>query len=367
MPTPSRPGQQETDPAPQLGLFSEPAREQPRPRRDPQEPSTVLAQQASPAPALRPAVTRKRLRAGGSSLPAWAAAAIKPAGSKPASLPDRAPALPAGFPDDAGDEESELFTPTPETRRIWTVADLVTEVRAHIEQTWPDLWVHGEVSNLRTAPSGHLYFTLKDGESQLPAVLFRRQAQLLRFRPEDGLEVLLRGKVSVYEQRGQMQLIAEHLEPVGAGSLQIAFEQLKNRLAAEGLFAGDRKRALPPYPRCVGIITSPAGAVIRDFLNVANRRHAALDVLLYPAVVQGSSAAAEIAAGLAYFNTVRNVDVIVEAVRSKTWPPSTPSCSHAPSPPLPCPSSRRSATRPTSPSRTLSPTCAPPRPRPPPS
>jgi exodeoxyribonuclease VII large subunit len=173
--------------------------------------------------------------------------------------------------------------------------------------------VHGEISNLRTAPSGHLYFTLKDGESQLPAVMFRRQAQLLRFRPEDGLEVLLRGKVSVYEQRGQMQLIGEYLEPVGAGSLQIAFEQLKARLAAEGLFDADRKKALPAYPRCVGIVTSPAGAVIRDFVNVANRRHAALDILLYPAVVQGASAAAEIVAGIRYFNQARNVDVIVVA------------------------------------------------------
>ncbi|HEY0784279.1 MAG TPA: exodeoxyribonuclease VII large subunit [Acidobacteriaceae bacterium] len=210
-------------------------------------------------------------------------------------------------------EEEELRPGRVESRRIWSVGDLVGSVRAHMEQTWADLWVHGEISNLRTAPSGHLYFTLKDGESQLPAVLFRRQAQLLRFRPEDGLEVLLRGKVSVYEQRGQMQLIAEHLEPVGAGSLQIAFEQLKARLAGEGLFEAERKQALPPYPRCVGIVTSPAGAVIRDFLNVAGRRHAALDILLYPAAVQGGSAAAEVAAGVAYFNQARNVEVIVIA------------------------------------------------------
>jgi exodeoxyribonuclease VII large subunit len=198
--------------------------------------------------------------------------------------------------------EADPATQRKPGRRIWTVAELVSSVRAHIEDAWPDLWVHGEISNLRTAPSGHLYFTLKDGDAQLPGVMFRRQAQMLRFRPEDGLEVLLRGKVSVYEQRGQMQLIAEHLEPVGAGSLQIAFEQLKARLAAEGLFAAHRKRALPAYPRCVGIITSPAGAVIRDFVNVANRRHAALDILLYPAVVQGGSAAAELAAGIRYFN-----------------------------------------------------------------
>lgn len=204
-------------------------------------------------------------------------------------------------------------TPRAETRRIWTVADLVGEVRGHIEREYADLWVEGEISNLRAAPSGHLYFTLKDGDAQLPAVLFRRQASLLRFRPEDGLQVLLRGKVSVYEQRGQMQLVAEYLEPVGAGSLQIAFEQLKTRLQQEGLFDGERKKPLPAYPRCVGIVTSPAGAVIRDFLNVAGRRHAALEVLLYPAVVQGDSAAAEIAAGIGHFNEARTVDLIVIA------------------------------------------------------
>jgi exodeoxyribonuclease VII large subunit len=259
--------------------------------------------------AASPQISRKRVRpTKTTSLPAWAYAAMKP--SAPAPAP--APASEPGFFDAEPPLEDEP-EPLPATRRIWAVADLVSQVRAHIEQRWPDLWVHGEISNLRTAPSGHLYFTLKDGESQLPAVLFRRQAQLLRFRPEDGLEVLLRGKVSVYEQRGQMQLIAEHLEPVGAGSLQIAFEQLKARLANEGLFETSRKRELPPYPRCVGIITSPAGAVIRDFLNVTGRRHAALDVLVYPAVVQGNSAAVEVAAGIAYFNAARNVDVIVIA------------------------------------------------------
>lgn len=201
----------------------------------------------------------------------------------------------------------------PAPRRIWTVAELVGDVRGSIERDYADLWVEGEISNLRSAPSGHIYFTLKDGESQLPVVLFRRQAALLRFRPEDGLHALIRGKVSVYEQRGQMQLIAEFMEPVGAGSLQIAFEQLKARLQAEGLFAAERKKPLPAFPRCVGIITSPAGAVIRDFLNVGSRRHEALNVLLYPASVQGGSAAIEVAAGIEYFNRSRSVDVIVIA------------------------------------------------------
>ncbi len=221
---------------------------------------------------------------------------------------------PSRSPDPAPDKESEeLDDLEPPSRHVWRVVDLVSEVRGHIEQAYADLWVRGEISNLRAAPSGHFYFTLKDGDAQLPAVMFRRQAQLLRFKPEDGLEVLLRGRVSVYEQRGQMQLIAEYLEPVGAGSLQLAFEQLKKRLEAEGLFAMDRKQPLPAYPRCVGIVTSPTGAVIRDFLNVANRRHAALDVLLYPALVQGEQAATEIAAGIAWFNRERNVDVIVVA------------------------------------------------------
>lgn len=200
-----------------------------------------------------------------------------------------------------------------ERRREWTVGDLVRDVRLHIEDAYADVWVEGEISNLRAAPSGHMYFTLKDGEAQLPVVLFKRQAQLLRFRPSDGLHVRARGKVTVYEQRGQMQLVAEAMEELGTGSLQEAFEKLRGKLKAEGLFEEERKRPLPPFPRCVGIVTSPSGAVIRDFLNVSARRHGALDVLLYPAAVQGESAAAEIAAGIRYFNRERNVDVIVIA------------------------------------------------------
>lgn len=200
-----------------------------------------------------------------------------------------------------------------DTRRIWKVGDLVTEARTQLERKFADLWVEGEISNLRVAPSGHIYFTLKDGEAQLPAVLFRRQASLLRFKPQDGLQVLVRGKITIYEQRGQMQLLGETMEPLGAGSLQLAFEQLKAKLKARGLFEAERKKSLPLYPRCVGIVTSPSGAVIRDFVNVAHRRNAGLEVLLYPAVVQGENAAAEVAAGIAYFNKTRAADVIVIA------------------------------------------------------
>ncbi len=198
-------------------------------------------------------------------------------------------------------------------RRIWPVRELVAQVRELVEQEYGDVWVEGEISNYRPAPSGHVYFTLKDADAQLPVVLFRRQAMLLRFRLEDGLHVLVRGRVSVYEQRGQMQLVAETMEPVGAGSLQLAFEQLKERLKAEGLFDAARKRPLPTFPRTVGIVTSPTGAVIRDFLNIVSRRHSGLNVLLCPASVQGESAPAEIEAALAVLNDSNLVDLIVLA------------------------------------------------------
>ena len=198
-------------------------------------------------------------------------------------------------------------------RRIWPVRDLVEKVRELVEQRYADVWVEGEISNFRPAPSGHIYFTLKDAEAKLPVVLFRRQALLLRFRPEDGLHVLVRGRVSIYPQRGQLQLVAETMEPVGAGSLQLAFEQLKERLKAEGLFDADRKRPLPAFPRTVGIVTSPTGAVIRDFLNIVARRHSGMNVLLVPASVQGESAPGEIESALAALDASGLVDVIVLA------------------------------------------------------
>jgi exodeoxyribonuclease VII large subunit len=201
----------------------------------------------------------------------------------------------------------------PPQRRIWKVSELVGELRADLEREFSDLWIEGEICDLRPAASGHVYFTLKDDSGQLSAVLFRRQASLLRFRPENGLHVLLRGRLSLYEQRGQVQIVAEHLEPMGAGSLQLAFEQVKQRLQQEGLFDTERKKPLPAFPRCVGIVTSPSGAVIRDFITVIGRRHAALEILLYPALVQGEAAAAEVAKGIAYFNETREVDLIVIA------------------------------------------------------
>jgi exodeoxyribonuclease VII large subunit len=200
-----------------------------------------------------------------------------------------------------------------DSRRIWPVRELVGQLRELIEQEYGDVWVEGEISNYSPASSGHVYFTLKDAEAQLPVVLFRRQAMLLRFRPENGLHVLARGRVSVYEPSGKMQLVAETMEPVGAGSLQLAFEQLKARLKAEGLFDAERKRPLPAFPRTVGIVTSPTGAVIRDFLNIVARRHSGLSVLVCPVSVQGDSAPEEIEAALKELNDSGLVDVIVVA------------------------------------------------------
>jgi exodeoxyribonuclease VII large subunit len=198
-------------------------------------------------------------------------------------------------------------------RAPWKVHELVAEVRRHIERDYLDVRVEGEISNLRQAASGHVYFTLKDQESQLPVVLFRTAARMLRFAPKDGLEVLVRGKISVYEDRGQLQLVAETMEPRGKGSLQVAFEQLYARLKDEGLFANEHKRPLPAFPQTIGIISSPAGAVIHDMLNILGRRHARINILLYPAAVQGEAAAEEIAQGLAWFSTNRVAEIVVLA------------------------------------------------------
>src|SRR6202789_2888782 len=193
-------------------------------------------------------------------------------------------------PSDPASTQLDLTFEEPQaSRRIWLVRELVGQVRELVERRYADVWVEGEISNYRPAPSGHVYFPLKAADAQLPVVLFRRQATLLRFRPEDGLHVLVRGRVSVYEQRGQMQLVAETIEPVGAGSLQLAFEQLKEKLKAEGLFDADRKQPLPAFPRTVGVVPSPPGAVIRDFLNIVARRHSGLNVLIFPVSVQGDS------------------------------------------------------------------------------
>jgi len=198
-------------------------------------------------------------------------------------------------------------------RRIWTPRTLMSSVRTQMEREYGDVWVEGEVSNFRPAESGHLYFTLKDDDAQLRVVMFRTQARLLRFRPENGLQVLARGRVTIYEARGELQLSAEYLEPKGAGALQIAFEQLKAKLQAEGLFDAERKKKIPVLPRRIGVVTSPRGAAIQDILNVLRRRHSGVNVAIYPAQVQGEAAATEVSAGIRYFNRAKDVDVIIVA------------------------------------------------------
>src|SRR5260370_39473579 len=179
-------------------------------------------------------------------------------------------------------------------RRIWRVADLVSAVRTTVERGYTDVWVEGEVSNFRPAESGHLYFTLKDGEAQLRIVMFRSQARLLRFRPDNGMQIIARGRVTIYDARGELQLSAEFLEPLGAGALQLAFEQLKGKLAEEGLFDQSKKKAVPLLPRRIGILTSPRGAALHYILNVLNRRHESAEILIYPTMTQGTAAAARI-------------------------------------------------------------------------
>jgi exodeoxyribonuclease VII large subunit len=205
------------------------------------------------------------------------------------------------------------FSFRPVDRRIWTVRDLVVAVRTHIEREYSDIWVEGEISNFRAHDSGHLYFTLKDSNAQIKAVMFRSQARLLRFRPENGMQVVGRGRVTIYEDRGELQISAEYLEPKGAGALQVAFEQLKAKLEAEGLFDAARKKPIPTLPRRIGIVTSPQAAALRDILNVLRRRHDTAGILIFPAQVQGEAAALEVTAGVRYFNKARNVDVIIVA------------------------------------------------------
>lgn len=197
------------------------------------------------------------------------------------------------------------------TRRIFTVSSLTQEIRNLLEPEFIDVWVSGEVSNFRPAASGHLYFSLKDATAQIRVVCFRNQARYLRFKPQDGLSMIVRGRLSIYETRGEYQLVAELLEPAGAGALQLAFDQLKQKLAAEGLFLPERKRALPLLPRAVGLVTSPTGAAVRDILRILRRRFRNMNVILYPALVQGAGAAAEIANGIRYFNQHKVVDVLI--------------------------------------------------------
>ncbi|MBN2206083.1 MAG: exodeoxyribonuclease VII large subunit [Candidatus Aminicenantes bacterium] len=200
----------------------------------------------------------------------------------------------------------------PETPdRIFSVSEVTGLVKAALEGLAPRLWVEGEISNFHRHSSGHLYFTLKDEKSQLRAVMFRSDARAVAFDLKDGLKVLCRGRLSVYEPRGEYQLYAEAIQPKGKGALQLAFEQLKEKLRAEGLFDPARKRPLPLRPAGIGIVTSPTGAALRDILRVLDRRHARLGILIYPARVQGAGAADEIAEGIRTLGGALGVEVLI--------------------------------------------------------
>ena len=198
-----------------------------------------------------------------------------------------------------------------QSRRVYSVSEINALARDLLESTYFDLWVEGEVSNLRSPGSGHLYFTLKDSSSQIAGVLFRTQASQLKFTLEDGLKVLSRGRLSLYEARGTYQMICQWMEPAGMGSLQLAFEQLKRRLEAEGLFDPARKRPLPALPQRIAIVTSPTGAALRDFLHVLGRRFTNLQITIHPVRVQGSEAAPEIAYAIRRLNRMGEFDVLV--------------------------------------------------------
>lgn len=194
---------------------------------------------------------------------------------------------------------------------ILTVTRLTSRIKHFLEGTFPDVWVEGEISNLSVPQSGHAYFTLKDAQSQLRAVLFRSSLRFLKFSLEHGMHVICRGRISLYELRGEYQLVVEYIEPAGVGALQLAFEQLKAKLETEGLFEHSRKKRLPLLPARIGIITSPTGAAIRDILRVIRRRHPKMHILIYPVPVQGADAAPSVIEALRYFNGERNADVVI--------------------------------------------------------
>ena len=198
-------------------------------------------------------------------------------------------------------------------RRVYSVSELNSAIRGALEREFPDVWVSGEISGVKLANSGHYYFTLKEREAQVRAVAFRSAHRYWKVKPQDGLAVLARGRIDVFEARGEYQLIVEVLEPQGHGALQLAFEQLKKRLAAEGLFESERKRPLPRYPRRIGIVTSPRGAVILDMVQILSRRSPGVHIRLFPALVQGEGSVEEICRGLDYFSQSGWAELVIVA------------------------------------------------------
>ena len=199
------------------------------------------------------------------------------------------------------------------TRRALTVSELTARIRDLLAKNFTDIWVEGEISNCREAQSGHIYFTLKDDRSQVRCVFFKQQRRGIKFLPEDALHVIVRGSISVYEARGEYQIYVENIEPVGLGALQLAFEQLKKRLEAEGLFDAAKKKPLPLLPIRIGLITSPRGAAVRDVVRILRRRFPNVYLTVYPVRVQGEGAAGEIVKALRFFNQKKLADVLIVA------------------------------------------------------
>ena len=196
-------------------------------------------------------------------------------------------------------------------RQVYTVGDLTKEIRSNLESSYPEIWVEGELSNSRRWRTGHLYFTLKDGTAQLKGVMFRSSAQHLKFDPDDGLHVLARGRLSVYEPKGEYQLVAEQLEPHGVGARQLAFDQLRRKLEKEGLFDQAKKKPLPKLPRKIGVVTSLDGAALRDVLTVIGRRFPTAHIVISPTLVQGEEAARQIVSAFDLLTTIPNIDVVI--------------------------------------------------------
>jgi exodeoxyribonuclease VII large subunit len=217
------------------------------------------------------------------------------------------------FEDDEEALEPAAAAPRPVERKIYSVSELTSGIRGLLETSFGEIWVEGEISNCKVWNSGHMYFTLKDGGAQIKGVMFRTSLRYLRFKPADGLHVVARGQLSVYEPKGEYQLACEHMEPKGLGALQLAFEQLKKRLNAEGLFERARKRTLPALPRRIGIVTSLDGAALRDILNVLKRRAPNASLLIRPARVQGDDAVADVVTALRQIGKVAGVDVVIVA------------------------------------------------------
>ena len=207
----------------------------------------------------------------------------------------------------------------PGQRRIFSVSELTREIRGLLEDHFPFIWVEGEISNFRVPASGHYYFVLKDIESQVRCVMFRSQQRWMRFQPEDGLHVLCQARVSVYEPRGEYQLLVDVMEPRGVGALQLAYEQLKKRLEAEGLFDPEHKKPIPFLTQRLGVVTSATGAAIRDIIRVVRERYSNLEIYLYPVRVQGEWAAEEIAAGIDTFNSEFSVDALIVGRGGGSW------------------------------------------------